>query len=279
MPQSYCNALQTIIYFAANLMDRMQTTNCPNCQHVLTGPYCSNCGQKEVHRLTMSHLWHDLLHAFTHADKGFFYLMIQLFKRPGLVAREYIMEGKRKRYFLPLQYLVILGAIATIVVVNSHYIEETLKTMSVFTGASKGSPRQQAFMQNMALIQSKYFNFMILLQLPFYSMSAYIVYKKKKFNFAELLTLQTLITAQTTLISMVLIILFAVITPFSISYLNITTFIVSFAYQAWTYLQFFDDRPVTGILKALGSHLLGILFFILFAIIVGFFIGFIMSFS
>lgn len=204
--------------------------------------------------------------------------MLQLFIRPGIVAREYIVEGKRKRYFLPLQYLLIIGAIATVVVVNTHYIEETMKTMSGITGASNGSARQQAFIQNMALLQSKYYNILLLLQLPFYAMSAFIVYKSRKFNFAELLTLQTFVTAQTTIFSIVIILLVTA-TKSPVGNINIVLFIVSFVYQVWTYVQFSGDKLFPGILKAVASHLLGMLFFVLFAVIVGICIGFIMSIS
>jgi hypothetical protein len=86
----------------------MDNHTCCNCNNEFTGEYCNQCGQKLTHRITMAHLAHDILHAFTHADKGFLYLMVQLFKNPGKVAREYIVEGKRKRYFMPFQYILII---------------------------------------------------------------------------------------------------------------------------------------------------------------------------
>ncbi|HRD56577.1 MAG TPA: hypothetical protein PK504_00945 [Ferruginibacter sp.] len=72
----------------------MKNHICQNCNNEFNGEFCNQCGQKIVHRITMPHLWHDLIHAFTHADKGFFHLLIALFKKPGAVAREYILEGK-----------------------------------------------------------------------------------------------------------------------------------------------------------------------------------------
>jgi hypothetical protein len=256
----------------------MQPTTCSNCNKPFANAFCSHCGQKETQRLTMPHLWHDLVHAFTHADRGFFYLLIQLFKKPGVVAREYILEGKRKRYFLPLQYLIIIGAIASFVVVNSHYIEEMMKNMSNFTNAGRGySERQEKFMTTIALWQSRYYNFLLLLQLPFYAMSAYIVYKAKRYNFAELLTLQTFITAQTTVIFILLIGIVS-ITKSSPSYIPGIMLAISFSYTAWTYIQFFKDRLLKGILKALASHLLGMLFFILFFMLLVIIVGIFMEF-
>ncbi|RYD76224.1 MAG: DUF3667 domain-containing protein [Sphingobacteriales bacterium] len=248
----------------------MSTHTCPNCSNQFTGQFCNNCGQKVVHRLTMPHLWHDLIHAFTHTDKGFFYLMGQLFVRPGVVAREYIVEGKRKRYFLPLQYLIILSAIATIIVSNSHYIEETMKTMSALTGSTgKYPPGQAAFMEKLNTWQSKYYNIMILLQLPFYALAASIFYNSRhKYNYAEFLTLQTFVTGQTTLISMVLM-LFLFISKASFAYLSGFMLFASLAYQIWVYMNFFQEKNVTGFFKALGSYILGVIFFILLGMLIG----------
>ncbi len=254
----------------------MSTHTCPNCNNQFTGQYCNVCGQKEVHRITMPHLWHDLAHAFTHTDKGFFYMMGQLFVRPGIVAREYINEGKRKRYFLPLQYLIILGTIATIIVVNSHFMENTMKSMGELTGTNtQYSARQAAFMQKLTLLQSKYYNIMILLQLPFYAMSAVLIYRRYKYNFAELLTLQTFVTGQHTLIAMVLM-LFIFLTN-SPTYINIVMFLASISYQVWVYMQFFKEKTFVGFLKAFASYILGVIFFIVFSMLLGLAIGLVIA--
>lgn len=75
------------------------TTTCPNCNNVFTGAFCNGSGQKITHRITMNHMLHDAMHVFTHTDKGFFHMFLQLFYKPGIVAHEYILGGKRKRYF------------------------------------------------------------------------------------------------------------------------------------------------------------------------------------
>lgn len=252
----------------------MSTHICPNCNNEFTGQFCNVCGQRQAHRITMSHLWHDLAHAFTHTDKGFFYMMGQLFIRPGKVAYQYIVEGRRKSYFPPLQYLIILGTIATIIVVNSHFIENSLKSVEALTGTSnKYSPQQAAFMQKLTVLQSKYYNIMILMQLPFYALGAFIFYRRKfKYNFAELLTMQTFVTGQHTLIAMILMLL-VFISKSAMGYLNLIMMIGSLSYQLWVYMQFFNEKTIIGFLKALGSYLLGITFFIIFAMILGVVIG------
>ena len=84
----------------------MNNTNCFNCEASLEKgfEFCPQCGQPaHHHRLNLSHISHEVLHFFTHADKGIFYLVKELFIKPGVVTREYI-AGKRKKYFSPLSF-------------------------------------------------------------------------------------------------------------------------------------------------------------------------------
>lgn len=239
----------------------MPTHICPNCDNQFTGQFCNNCGQKLPHRITIRHIGHDLAHAFTHTDKGFFHLMIQLFKKPGKVAREYIVEHKRKRYGTPFQYIIIIGTIATFIVVNSHFMENTMRAM----GASgEASTSQAAIMQKITDLQSRYYNFLILLQLPFMSISTYWLYKKYKFNYAEHLTLHTFISAQTTLMSMILMLFMFILDKSNVNIMRSFTIIVGLAsvvYHIIMYMQFFLEKTFKGFLKALVAYILGIVIF------------------
>jgi hypothetical protein len=185
----------------------------------------------------MAHLGHDILHAFTHADKGFLFMMLQLFRRPGIVAREYIIEGKRKKYFMPFQYILIIGTVAAFVVTNSHFIEQTTQALD---GAAKYSDRQMAFMQKMNYYQSKYYNLMILAQLPFYALAAKLVFRRHKLNFAEHLTLQTFVTAQTALISMLIMVSVFFLHNSGGSVLGFMA-VITASYQVFAYMQFFRE--------------------------------------
>lgn len=208
----------------------------------------------------MAHISHDMLHAFTHADKGFFFLMLQLFKKPGTVAREYILEGKRKKYFLPFQYILILGAIATFVAVNLHFFEQTTAALS---NNAHYSARQAAFMQKINSWQARYYNFMILLQLPFYALANHLIFKRYKLNFAEQLTLQTFVSAQVTLIAMIVMLLAWLIKTSGGSLISLLG-ILGAGYQIFAYMQFFREYSFKGFLKALSVNLLGFIFFSIF---------------
>ncbi len=95
---------------------------CKNCNTSYNGNFCSHCGQKyNVHRFTSTHIFHEIFHAFTHADKGFLVLAKQLIINPATVAYEYIIECKRKKYFNIFTFFLIISAIS--IFISSKEIE------------------------------------------------------------------------------------------------------------------------------------------------------------
>ena len=91
---------------------------CRNCDAdvALGQVYCGICGQKyATGQLTLHEIGHDLLHALIHVDRSALSLVQMLLVRPGTVALNYV-QGKRKRYFGPFSFLVIVVAGASAVI-------------------------------------------------------------------------------------------------------------------------------------------------------------------
>jgi hypothetical protein len=82
---------------------------CRNCGTALTGPYCSECGQRH-HDHPVHSLWHFMQEAaedMTHADSHVWQTLSALMLRPGLLTREFL-AGRRARYLSPVRlYLVV----------------------------------------------------------------------------------------------------------------------------------------------------------------------------
>lgn len=238
----------------------MPTLICSNCSNHYRGHFCNNCGQKAVHRITMPHLWHELWHAITHTDKGLLYLIKALFVNPGKVAREYIVAGKRKRYFSPFQYLIIIGTITTFIMANSHYLEKNMEALS--SGTQAVSATQAALQQKINYYQQKYFTLIILFQLPFLSLATFWLYKKQGYNYAEHLTLHSFISGQTTLIAAILAAIVFFLKDTGAIRLVLSLMVLStLIYHLVMYVQFFGSANVKGVLKALATYLLGFIFF------------------
>jgi hypothetical protein len=81
---------------------------CLNCGAMLSGPFCSQCGQKDLpKRLTLKELILSFLDSFTSFDSKFFKTFRHLFY-PGFLAKEF-NAGRRERYYHPARAYVFLS--------------------------------------------------------------------------------------------------------------------------------------------------------------------------
>jgi len=98
---------------SANLPENHEhdVRHCLNCGAVLTGKYCSECGQKdqELHES----FWHLMAHFagdFIHFDSKFFRTLTPLLVKPGFLTAEY-MRGKRVGYMKPVQLYIFISVV------------------------------------------------------------------------------------------------------------------------------------------------------------------------
>lgn len=85
---------------------------CGNCHAALTGPFCSQCGEKKFlpADYSVKHLAEEVLGEFTHFDTKFLRTLKVLFTKPGEISRAYF-HGGRSRYTKPLTLFVIINVI------------------------------------------------------------------------------------------------------------------------------------------------------------------------
>ncbi len=76
---------------------------CRNCGSELSGPYCSQCGQKDkdVH-IPVKELASELVEIIPAFDERLFKTIRPLFMRPGFLTLEYL-SGKRKQFLSPFK--------------------------------------------------------------------------------------------------------------------------------------------------------------------------------
>lgn len=171
------------------------TPICVNCNSpIIPGhQYCGKCGQKtHLHRLTWHDVTHDAIHYFTHADKGIFHLLVQLATRTGNVAKEFV-QGKRKKYFPPLNFFLIVAAIYVFVFTLSARPSEPgdfkkeypelnkipdLKKRLEITQVYERASKAKVFM-------SKHSNGVAMLALPILAGIYWIFYRKGGYNYIE----------------------------------------------------------------------------------------------
>lgn len=150
-------------------------TSCKNCATDFKGLYCPNCKQSaSTSRITWHELGHQIIHAFFHVDKGFFYTILEMFFRPGETIQNYF-EGKRVYHFNPFFFLILLGGIASLIFSVFHI---ALITKEVDT---------ESIEKIIPVFAHKHFTIIGILILVFLTLTDFIFYSQKKYTFSELL--------------------------------------------------------------------------------------------
>jgi hypothetical protein len=86
-------------------------TICANCNALLSGRYCSSCGQRaETQAHSLGHFLGEATELLTHADSRVWATLWPLLARPGFLTREYF-AGRRARYLQPFRLYLIMSVL------------------------------------------------------------------------------------------------------------------------------------------------------------------------
>jgi hypothetical protein len=169
--------------------------------------------------------------------------MKELLIRPGKVAREYI-EGRRKKYFSPMQFLILGVAVSTFITINFGIIglrELPPELYSTLTG------REKFFLQFNNFIYT-YFNITLFAGVPIMAAFSRLVYAKSGYNYAEHFIFNTFIAGERSLF-------YVILSPLMYLYrekwyIGIGIYYILFiTYFAFAYKQFFSSKLISGLLK------------------------------
>ena len=82
---------------------------CPNCEAVLTGAFCANCGQEaHLHHASTREFLHEFIGHYVAIEGKLWSTMSRLLFRPGALTNEYI-RGRRVRFVQPLRIYLTLS--------------------------------------------------------------------------------------------------------------------------------------------------------------------------
>ena len=242
----------------------MSTTNCLNCGQPLTTTdrFCSQCGQKgDTHRLKWHDIWHDAVHYFTHADKGIFHLLRELAIRPGLVAREF-MAGRRKTYFKPLNFFLIVAGILVFISTRFHRMDDTrADRLEQYALHQVKSPQEKAHylgmvkrMRQVTRFTTKYANGIQMLATPLVAFIIWLFYSRGKYNYVEHLVANMFFVPFVMLIYSLIVLPLANlfndrIPEYTFLY---AFFFIEFIYRSFAYYHFINKKGTWPLIKAFG---------------------------
>lgn len=251
---------------------------CKNCDTELHGAYCSECGQKVITaRITLWHIFSELVSIMTNLEKGFWYTLKMLFVNPGEVIRNFI-AGRTVLYYPPLRYFLLWTAVSVAISLFTglfDHQQETVQSLTAYSAKPEVAAMQREMQQQIQSEMKKYLNFLPLFMLPFIGLASYWIFRRRGQNYAEHLVLNAYAYGQTTVIGIVLM-FFVFAFPSLIPFLTLKVILISIVYYAYLYRSFFYLRTLPAIFKALLTTVLGyamgMLFFGMIGIIAGIFL-------
>jgi hypothetical protein len=201
---------------------------CKNCNNEFAGNFCNNCGQKaDFHRLNLSHLLHDLFHAFTHLDKGFLFSAKELVVRPGHTIREYLL-GKRSKHSNPLVMILIIGGLCSYL-----YKELDIEMVNSIKLKSLEGP--------LHYLVSKFFAVDMIFYCLIYAIIDYLIFSYKGYNYIEFLVLNLFLASEVLFLYIIMIPVWLIGEPLGINFIIRLLFAFIFLlYLIYVRYQFFD---------------------------------------
>jgi Protein of unknown function (DUF3667) len=227
--------------------------NCKNCTTALDREYlfCPHCGEPaHPHRLTLTHVIHEFIHAFVHADKGIFLLVKDLAYYPGKAALAYT-EGIRKKYFNPVSFLLIAGGLTFFLRYKMGVIQSINNTkLAKYAGE---------FLHH-------YTTPIVILMIPLLSLYSWLFFKAAGKNYAENMVMNMYMMGEYHLFSIVVFVLPAWLFPQLYVLFITASFLMLAIYYYFTCKTFFKQATSTTLIKVIVIELL-------FMITLGLFIG------
>jgi Protein of unknown function (DUF3667) len=210
---------------------------CKNCDYPLRpeDKFCSQCGQNaKTKRLNLKQTRKDLLKRFINTDVGIIHLTKSLALKPGIVALEYF-EGKRKRYYEPLKYLTLSVGIS---VLATEYFD----LMSA----------KQPEANPVSVFVARHINLVFMFSVPAAALFSWLLFRKKRYNYAEHLALHAFLGGFRTVLFMLVFAPFVVV--FRDHYHTVLLFYFGLwtVYVAWANRQLFEEAMWLTFLKTLA---------------------------
>jgi hypothetical protein len=85
--------------------------HCPNCEAVVSGHFCSNCGQEAIlHHASTREFLHEFVGHYVALEGRLWGTVMRLLFRPGALTLEYI-RGRRVRFVQPLRLYLTLSLV------------------------------------------------------------------------------------------------------------------------------------------------------------------------
>jgi hypothetical protein len=246
---------------------------CPNCSTVLENHfvYCPACGQTtDLPRFKIRHILDELFQAFFSVDRSVLSLIKNLTIRPGYTAHEYILNRKRKKYYNPFAFLLlVLGLNITVNALVKPYSASFSKPKSSVQQVKPTVPKDflpyvERRRQAVLFIEEN-INFVGLAAIPVFAFVFWLCFRRTGINYAEHLVAQVFFASFFSLVSILLTLLLGLVLPHYLSFLNRSLLVFQLVYLTVAYYQFLEYRSLVGYLRTGVTTVLALVSWIAFS--------------
>jgi len=180
---------------------------CKNCHTDLinSSDYCNTCGAKVIrNRLTIRALFSHFSEEFLNYDNKFFQTIITLFKKPEDVITGYI-SGTRKKHVNVISFFAIAITFSGFQI---YFLNKYLPQVSDLNPAETVEQIQIQLNNRVFGFIKEYQAVIMMLYIPIFALMAKLVfYKKKKFNYTELIVVFMYLQSQASIVSALVVII------------------------------------------------------------------------
>lgn len=225
-------------------------------------------------RISMQTIYASILAVFNF-EKGFSFTVKNLLLTPGKTLSNYLFTIERSKHIKPMNFLILMITIATFLTLQlirtsnpdtmgGNEISDVMGGNSVNLG--EGVPQKlNDAVTIFNTFMKQYYHIFQLLKIPFFALATFWIFRKKQYNYAEHLIINSYIIAMTTF-------LYIVVFPLALIDLKIFTILITgtIIYMFIAYVSIFEEKNWKGFLKSIGCYFLAtVLHTSLIALVVG----------
>jgi hypothetical protein len=250
---------------------------CANCGTPVELNYCPACGQRHLKgRFRMVDLASEFFHNYLGTDSGLLFTFREMLLRPGHAVNQFL-DGRRKPYLKPVQFYLLMLTFYFVVseVLNVNLLEMSQELTSSFGYSPSPEKLKSEAVQSLQTVLTE--NIKVIFTILFFLLawSLRVFYRKKKYNYTELLVFTLYTYGISFALASVQTALFAISLPKAAHLVIFFTFYaLSNAYLVWAIHQFFGGRGWKSWGKSLFVYLFSSVMFFLFSGVAGAVFGF-----
>ncbi|MEQ9404815.1 MAG: DUF3667 domain-containing protein [Cyclobacteriaceae bacterium] len=226
---------------------------CLNCESETNGNFCQTCGQStRAHRITFRETFNDFFSSAFALEGPLLYTLRLLIVNPGKLFREFI-GGKRKRYYKPVAFFIVLTAIYIVVRALINY--DPFHGQEAIANVPE---KQKVFVEAGRFMVANINNIMFFL--VFSVGLNQKMFFRKKYNLAEYITVGFYVSG-------IYILLGLLVAMFSVYVFWITpriNFVFLFSYLFYVSVSFHQKKSFWALTKYFLIGILTILFYFAF---------------